>query len=174
MELVIRILSIGVVTSFVTGIFSLIVSIKNNRALKQIEKIKERFQMDQKRVDLLVNLLEEFHAIKFQFEENNNEIENSFDCLRNIFINSLDIYKIIKKLHKENMYLLDDPLYYQNDIDMIDQSISDYVNKHNNSGEKEQKEIEKDMDKISIMIYNLRKNYIDLIEENIQKIMKRE
>ena len=50
---IIEILSAGVVASLVTGIFSLIIAIKNNRKLLDIEKSKQRFTITQERFKAL-------------------------------------------------------------------------------------------------------------------------
>ena len=50
---IIEILSAGVVASLVTGIFSLIIAIKNNRKLRDIEKSKQRFTITQERFKAL-------------------------------------------------------------------------------------------------------------------------
>lgn len=62
----IELLSAGVIAALVTGIFSLIIAIKNNKRLIELEKKKQKFTMDQERYkalrsayDELLNLLPE-------------------------------------------------------------------------------------------------------------------
>ena len=52
-KIIIEILSAGVVASLVTGIFSLIIAIKNNRKLLDIEKSKQHFTITQERFKAL-------------------------------------------------------------------------------------------------------------------------
>lgn len=52
-KFIIEILSAGVVTSLVTGIFSLIIAFKNNRKLLDIENSKQRFAINQERFKAL-------------------------------------------------------------------------------------------------------------------------
>jgi|GEM_PF-521568 len=52
-KIIIEILSAGVVASLVTGIFSLIIAIKNNRKLLDIENSKQRFTITQERFKAL-------------------------------------------------------------------------------------------------------------------------
>jgi len=49
LELWLKLLSAGVVSSFVAGIFSLVVAIKNNRRLLELEKSKQKFTLNQER-----------------------------------------------------------------------------------------------------------------------------
>lgn len=52
-KIIIEILSAGVVASLVTGIFSLIIAIKNNRKSLDIENSKQRFTISQERFKAL-------------------------------------------------------------------------------------------------------------------------
>ena len=56
-QLILNILSLGIFASMVTGIFSMIIAILNNRRLTKIEIQREQFQMDQKKYISLVSLL---------------------------------------------------------------------------------------------------------------------
>ena len=47
--MVLKLLSAGVITAMVTGLFSLIIAIKNNRRLLEIEKSKQQFTVEQER-----------------------------------------------------------------------------------------------------------------------------
>lgn len=47
--MVLKLLSAGVITAMVTGLFSLIIAIKNNRRLLEIEKSKQPFTVEQER-----------------------------------------------------------------------------------------------------------------------------
>lgn len=119
-ELIIKLLSMGVVASFVTGIFSLVISIKNNKRLLQIEDKKERFQMDKRRYELLNELLKNIECLKFGFEKEGEVPEQSWKYLRKTFSKSIDIFESIKKLHKEKSYLLNVTLDLDITIENID------------------------------------------------------
>ena len=52
-KIIIEILSAGVIASLVTGIFSLVIAIKNNKKVLDIENIKQRFTITQERFKAL-------------------------------------------------------------------------------------------------------------------------
>lgn len=53
LDLWLRLLSAGVISSFVAGIFALLVAIKNNKRLLEIEKSKQKFSLNQERYKAL-------------------------------------------------------------------------------------------------------------------------
>lgn len=54
-ELITALLSAGVIASLVTGIFSLITSLFNNKKIKQLESMKQQFFFLQKKYEALTN-----------------------------------------------------------------------------------------------------------------------
>lgn len=95
--ILIEFLSAGVVTSLVAGVFSLIVSIKNNKRLIELEGIKQRFVLTQER----------YKEIKAAYTELINELpeDKLLGHYFNVFyINSLckqeDIEDGLLNLHK--------------------------------------------------------------------------
>lgn len=172
-ELMIKLLSMGVVASFVTGIFSLIISIKNNKKLLQIEDKKERFQMDGKRYELLIEFLKDVEGIKFVFEKEEGNPEQNWNYLRKTFVDSINIFERIEKLHNEKSYLIDDPSTLTSEIEEIDQSISNYVQTFKDDKEIDQDKYVIEMDKICISIYNLRNDYLSVLRKNMERILKR-
>ena len=47
--ILLELLSAGVIAALVTGIFSLVIAVKNNRRLIELEKSKQKFTVDQER-----------------------------------------------------------------------------------------------------------------------------
>lgn len=60
---VIQILSAGVIASFVTGVFSLIVAVKNNKKLVELEKIKQKFTVERKRYEEIHDAYEKLNDL---------------------------------------------------------------------------------------------------------------
>lgn len=172
-EIAIKILSTGVIASFVTGLFSLIVSMKNNKKLLQLEKQKEKFQMDQKRYDILTDLLEKFEKIQFKFEYSRTKPKQSFQYIHEMYCDSLDVFTKIEEFHKHNSYLIDNISSCESGIDNINKLVSEYVESYKNSNEDDLDEIIREMDKICVCIYKLRNDYISILKDNINAILRR-
>lgn len=172
-ELVIKLLSMGVATSFITGVFSLIISIRNNKKLMQIEDKKERFQMDEKRYMLLNEFLGELEKIQFLYEKEGVIPEQSVKFLKDLFVDTIDIFESIQKMHNKKSYLLDNAISLTTTIKKIDESISKYVKKYQNSNGDDSDDMVVEMDKICMDIYELRNNYGLELRNNIEKILKR-
>lgn len=60
---VIQILSAGVIASFVTGVFSLIVAVKNNKKLVELEKIKQKFTVERQRYEEIHDAYEKLNNL---------------------------------------------------------------------------------------------------------------
>lgn len=169
-DLIIKILSIGTVASIVTGIFSVIVSIKNNKKLLQIEKQRERFSMDQRRYELIIELLEEIENIQFIFQKEGRAPDESLEYLSEVFGDSLEIYKKIAAIHKKKSYLLDDSTLITAKIEEVDESITEYL-EYCKTGNTDDQVIK--VDKICVSIYYLLDAYKDILRKNIEKLLKR-
>lgn len=168
-DLIIDILSIGVIASFVTGCFSLIIAIKNNKKLLQIEKLKQQFSINLKRYELLNNLLDEIEKIQFVYEKERRNPEESLDFLLKVFEDSLDIFKTISDIHKRNFYLFDDPSLITEKIIQIDESITEYI-EYSKAGYKDG-QVEK-VDRICVSIYYLLEDYKDMVRGDIKEILR--
>ena len=48
-SIVLQILSAGVIAALVTGVFSLVIAVKNNKRLIELENSKQKFTLTQKR-----------------------------------------------------------------------------------------------------------------------------
>ena len=172
-ELVIKILSMGIFASLVTGIFSLIVSIKNNRKLLLIEKQKEIFTMDVKRYEELKQLLEKVESVQFLFEKDQKAPDENLEYLSQVFGDTLNIFKTIKNLFEKNVYLLDNTLNIETKIEDIDDYISGYIEESKKGWITDIDEQVKRIDKICVDIYHFRDEYIKVLRCNIEKILKR-
>ncbi len=61
--MIIKFLSAGVIAALVTGIFSLIITIKNNKRLIELENSKQKFTMEQERFKGLRDAYNELHSL---------------------------------------------------------------------------------------------------------------
>lgn len=174
-ELIIKILSMGMIASFITGIFLLIISIKNNKQIMQIEEKKERFQMDEKRYALLDEYLSEFEKIKFLHEKDDIVPEEDYKFLKDFFVDAINVFENMKKMHDRKSYLLDDVTFLTFTINQIDDLISKYIKKYKNNKEDnfDFDSMVMEMDKICMDIYELHNNYKSEIGHNMEKILRR-
>lgn len=67
-DILIKILSAGVIAAFVTGIFSLIISTRTNKRLEKIELIKQKYVMEKQKCDQLEIYFKELLQKEEQFE----------------------------------------------------------------------------------------------------------
>ena len=80
--MLIRILSAGVITAIVAGLFSLWVSFSNNKRLVKLEKSRQRFEIEQKQFKSLQEAYDELLSIlpydkKLAYLIGNNELEEN-------------------------------------------------------------------------------------------------
>lgn len=175
-DIILKILSLGMVASFITGIFSLIISIKNNKRIMQIEDKKERFQMDEKRYALLEEYLSEFEKLKFLHEKNGVTPEQTSKFLKDFFVDTMDVFEKIQKIHNRKSYLLDEASSLTSSIIHIDKLISEYIEKYQDTTNDDKSILDNmivEMDKICIDIYELYNNYKAELRHNMEKILKR-
>lgn len=104
-EILVKILSAGVITSFVTGIFSLIISLRNNKKLIELEKIKHKHELDSKRYDFLYEYMLLLSEKYKEFEP--DKIDDTRECSEQIFTLLLDQFSFIKEEHEKHSYLFD-------------------------------------------------------------------
>ena len=112
-NLVLELLSAGVIASLVTGLFSLAITIKNNKRLIDLEKNKQNFTITQERFkalreayDELVNLLPEENLVGYIIM--NLPLHNNFqeDSLTSAFDVAENNMKIMYSHFKKYGYLL--------------------------------------------------------------------
>ena len=148
-EILLKLLSAGVITAIVTGLFSLIVAVKNNRRLLEIEKSKQQFTIEQERYkDLrsayaeLIELLPEEkhigHIIMNMPAKENNGLFGVYEVAQE---NTRIIYSHFKKhcylLTQEDQKNVDDAV---EKIDSIEQSIINFQLQLCNSNKNESDE----------------------------------
>lgn len=80
--MLIRILSAGVITAIVAGLFSLWVSFSNNKRLAKLEKSRQRFEIEQKQFKSLQEAYDELLSIlpydkKLAYRIGNDELEEN-------------------------------------------------------------------------------------------------
>ncbi len=174
-DLLVKILSAGVIASFVTGVFSLIISIRNNSRLLKIEKMKQKYTMDSKRYELLsqyLNLLNEKGA-SFEYE---GKLEMTFQCVRELFGLRLDKFKFFEKEHDEHKYLFDNA---ENEdiktrIVKINNDVSEYVDRFREVDSAAAQSLVDFIDKMTLGIDDFIDFYLELIKKKMNIILSGE
>lgn len=172
LDLLIKILSAGVIASFVTGIFSVLTSIKTNKRLKEIELIKQRYETEKQKCDQLETYFKELlqNGKKFEY---NGEIEHTFECVKKMFSLRIDMYEYIKKEHESHSFLFEDTenQEIQKYEHLIDGYIHDMVADFKASVD-ENKFVEY-VNKIAISIDEFKENYYSIIKNKIKGILNK-
>lgn len=174
-QLILNILSLGIFASMVTGIFSMIIAILNNRRLTKIEIQREQFQMDQKKYISLVSLLEELNSIEY---DSKSKKEDAASQLKDTVSYYIKVYKHILHIYKMNSYLLNGSNHIRLELDEIGQLIDEmsekYRNWNNLNNEFISNNVPKDVDNICNHIHKVRHNLVQCIKKNIDEIINRE
>lgn len=110
-QIILELLSAGVIAALVAGIFSLIISVKNNKKLIEIEKSKQSFTIQQERYK---QLLECFNELKAELPDENfvghvimNYEKNDVDLEKILLLAEDNISKIYKH-YQYYSHLFDD------------------------------------------------------------------
>lgn len=168
LEILVSILSAGVFTAFVTGVFSLVISLKNNKKLVELEKIKHRHELDSKKYELLHNymlLLSE----KYQ-EFKPDEVEDAVECNKLIFSLLLEQFYFIEKEHEKHSYLFaeNENTYINKEIEKINSTIDEFVEHAKNSDIEQFAEY---VNNIALSIKKFADGYLEKVQFKIYKIL---
>ncbi len=171
LDLLIKILSAGVIAALITGIFSLIISAKTNKRLEKIELIKQKNVMEKQKYEQLKEYWDNLvkNGKKFEFH---GKPEQTMGCLRKVFQLDLDKFKYIQKEHEDHSYLFEvnENAFFEDKKETINNHIHEYVEKCTDSSDIN--EVVGYMDKISLEIEELSKDYHDLIKLKMSNILK--
>lgn len=171
----IKLLLTGVSASLVTGIFSLVISIRNNSRLLKVEKVKQKYSMDSKKYELLNEYLNWVNEKEASFEYA-GELEMTFQCVREIFCLRLDKFKFLEDEHYKHEYLFDsvENKNVREKIKKIHCDVDDYVDRFGGDSSVKEQDLVNYIDKIANGIDDFRNFYFGLIKEKMNKILNGE
>lgn len=166
LDLLIKILSAGVIASFVTGIFSVITSIKTNKRLEKIEIIRQKNVMEKQRYEQLKEYWDDLvkNGEKFEFYVKSEQTKDVFGL-------ELDKFKYIEKEHGDHSYLFEasENSYFEERKNLIDNYIHEFTEKCADSSDVN--EVAEYMYKITEEIEEYNKYYCELIKQKLMKIL---
>lgn len=177
-ENIIKFLSAGVLVSVVTGIFSLTVSIINNRKIIQIEKNKQKFVFVQENYNEIKKVLDEMlhlDSILKDFPNNPSEItEESFVRLH---ISANDRFKLIQDKLAEISYMFsqENKLIIENEmaeIKKIDKKLFSFLDENNGLKPDPENTASKLIKYRINKVYNLNESFIDILKKQLEEIQK--
>lgn len=124
LDLLMKILSAGVIASFITGFFSVITCIKTNKRLKDIELIKHKYDLEKQKCDQLETHLKELVQKEFPY---NGEINSTAELVKELALSCVNTYEHIRKEHESYIFLFKDS--ENKEIQEYENTIDDYINK---------------------------------------------
>ena len=172
-------LSAGVIVAFVTGVFSLMVSIINNRKIIHLEKQKQNFSLQQGKIPMLQKIYEETASMDFANTMMMNlhpeaisqdERENG---LQKVIEKAENNAKILYNRFMKSIFLIDDDISkkiecFFKEIDALSQQIISLQGDIEANGEKIYKLTLERLQKICI----LEDEYCSLLAEQLQRLLK--
>lgn len=170
-QIIIELLSAGVIAAFVTGSFSLIVAIKTNKKLEKIELIKRRYAMEEQKYEQLNSYFSELVNKNEQFEYK-GEIETTMECVRTLFSLRINMFEFMKEEHEKYSFLFTD-LENENIIeqeDVIDSFIHEFMAKIKEEDVTENEYVEY-IGKIADSIDKFKEDYYQLLKSEMKKIL---
>lgn len=176
LDLLMKILSAGVIAAFVTGVFSLIVSAKTNKRLEKIELIKQRYAMEGQKYDQINAYYSELLKKGKQFEYK-GKIEQTMKCVRQLFALHINMFEFLKEEHEKHFFLFDDSENekIKEKENVIDNYIHEFVEKFKedeNADADENKYVEY-IDRIAISIDDFKEDYYLLLSNKMKKILNK-
>lgn len=172
LDLLMKILSAGVIASFVTGFFSVIICIKTNKRLRDIELIKHKYDLEKQKCDQLETHLKELvqNEKKFQYH---GEIEHTVEFVKEVVLLHIEMYAYIKKEHESHSFLFkdDENKEIQEHENTIDNYVGEFTAEFRNSWD-DDKFVEY-LGKIVISIDEFKENYHLLIKNKIKEIFNK-
>lgn len=170
LDLLIKFFSAGVIAAVVTGIFSLIISVKTNKNLEKTEVIKQKYVMEKQKYEQLKEYWDNLvkNGDKFEFH---GKSEQTIGYFRKVFELELDKFQYIQKEHDDHSYLFDasENDYFEERKNLIDNCIHEFVEKCADSSDAN--EVAGYMYKISEEIEEYNKYYCKLIKRKLMKIL---
>lgn len=177
-EDIIKLLSAGVFVAIVTGIFSLIISIINNKKIIQIEKNKQKFVFIQENYSELKKVLDEvlhLDSILKDFPNNPNDITGQSFVILNISAN--DRFKLLQDRFNEISYMLSQKnrLTIENEmaeINDIEKTLLSFIDDNNELKPDPENTTNKLIKERILKIYNLQKTFISTVRVQLEEIQK--
>ena len=175
-QIILELLSAGVMAALVTGMFSLIISVKNNRKLYEMEKNKQIFTMQQERYK---QLLECFNILKKEIPDENtvghvimNFEKNSVDLEKILLLAEDNISKIYKH-YQHYSHLFEDSYCNEfeasiENLDNISKNVHNLLYDYENNID----EIKELQTKRIIVISEIIDNYFKMIKTQLSVIIK--
>lgn len=172
LDMLVKILSAGVIAALVTGVFSVITSIKTNKRLKEIELIKQKYDIEKQKCDQLETYFKELLQNEKKFEYKGKR-EQTIKCIQKMFSLRIDMYEFMKNEHESHSFLFkySENKEIQKNEALIDSYIDDMVADFKNTAD-ENKFVEY-VDKIAISIDEFKENYHLLIKNKIKEILNK-
>lgn len=172
LDMLVKILSAGVIAALVAGIFSVITTVKTNKRLKEIELIKQKYDIEKQKCDQLETYFKELLQNEKKFEYK-GKMEQTFGCVKIMFSLRIDMYEYIKKEHESHSFLFEDT--ENHDIQKYEHLIDGYI--HDMVADFEESVDENKyaeyVNKIAISIDEFKENYHLLIKNKITEILNK-
>lgn len=167
-DMFVKILSAGVIASFVTGIFSLAISLKNNRRIIAVEKMKQKHDINTKRYEILNNYLQKLYEGCKSFEYNG---EITYENTPKIYSSFLDKFVFLTEEHKLNDFLFEDEenIYVKQQINEINDKIDSFTDRLRNL--KDEEDITDDFNGITKGIDIFTDSYLDIVKRKMNLIL---
>lgn len=171
-EILLKILSAGVLTSTVTGIFSIIGIRMTNIKLKELESIRLKNYRNTKLFELLHDYLKKIEE-KNELTKFKGNAEFTYECLQEMFSIEMDKIMYIKCEHNKMKYLFSeaDNKQIEEKISNIDNDVSRFIEKFDGADSINIKEKAQYMDGISLQIYNFSNLYMEMIKDKLRKVL---
>lgn len=168
LDMLVKILSAGVIAALVTGVFSVITCIKANKRLKDIELIKQKYDMEKQNCDQLETHLKELAQKEFPYK---GGINSTNEIVKGMAISCIDMYGHIKKEHESHIFLFKDS--ENKEIQEYENEIDDYINKYivEAMGARDADKLGEYLNKIMELTEVFKKNYYLLIRRKIKEIL---
>lgn len=170
LDILIKFLSAGVIAALVAGIFSVITTVKTNKRLKEIELIKQKYDMKKIEYDRLESYYKELLQKGEEFEYK-GKIEYTSEFVKQQFALRIQKFQFMQKEHEVHGFLFDDSENekIKEKENIIDNDIEDFILKFKD-GENIDKFAEY-LEKIAIAIDKFAEDYHTLLKNKIRKIL---
>lgn len=168
--MLVKILSAGVIAALVTGVFSVITSVKTNKRLKEIELIKQKYDMKKIEYDRLETYYKELVQKEEEFEYKGGT-KDTPGYYKQLFISILEKFEFMRKEHEVHAFLFDDSenKEIKEKEKIILNNITEFVLKFQNV--EEPHGAEGYVNRIVYSIDEFRENYHTLLKNKIREVL---
>jgi len=162
-------LSAGVIVSFITGVFSLVISFNNNKKMLDLEKFKQKSSLSQERYKNLHSLLKQILNKESILDSIPNDVRKArSDHIVATFQAAEKRYNELKRLYDEWVFLfsINSRVNIEKSIEEIDkltkQLMSNIENPDNVSNN--------DINKRILLIYDFNKEIIAILQKELEEL----